>query len=131
MRIEPSKGAAPIAPATAVRTPLGRRLRATAVLLLAFTVATGLFAAAAELVLHRWLHLFATSITGAAWAFFGGYWTLASHRQLQGLPPISVKPRRWPLAQVATVYLSTWPGVAGRSFLAVALLGVVERLWRA
>jgi len=118
------------------RFPIGsrepRRSRARAYFVLALVVAlpTAVFAVVADLVLHRLLRLYATNITGAAWLFFGAYWSIAAVRRLQSKAPVAEQPPGWLANRVVAAYRTTLPRVASLAFAVIALAGVVDRLWR-
>lgn len=110
------------------------RMRAGVVLALAVALVIGAFAAVTDYVLHRWLHLYSSSIAGAAWLFFGGCWSFASLRRLRFRPPMAERggvPPTWPVARILAAYRATLPRVAGVSFAVIALAGLADRLRRA
>ena len=116
---------------TDTREPHQSRVRAGVVLAVAVAIPTGVFAVVAELVLHRWLQLYSTSITGAVWLFFGACWSDAAMRRLRSNAPIATQPPVWPARQILAAYRATLPRVASLAFVVIALAGVVDRLWRA
>ena len=130
MSTERSEGVAGERAPTDIREPRHSRVRAYVVLALAVAIPTAVFAVVADLVLHRLLRLYSTNITGAAWLFFGAYWSIAAVGRLQSKAPIAARPSAWPANRIVTAYRTTLPRVASLAFAVIALAGVVDRLWR-
>jgi hypothetical protein len=115
------------------RAPRQGRGRTGVVLALVIATATGAFAAVTELVLHRWLHLYSSSIAGSAWLFFGMYWSVTSVRRLRGSAPnrkVGDGPAAWSGNRILGAYQSTLLRAASLAFVVIVLAGLVDRFWR-